>query len=182
MNPLFSIHAGEYLTGGFIQHNFPNCRVWLPTRDTGIDLLVTNAKRTRTISLQVKFSKDFLPHSKDKFELHSLIVATWYKVKRKALVSSEADYWVFLLRSFAHGTTDYLVVSPQDLLSRFSAYHGKKATYDLYFSLNVKKQCWEVRGLNNAEKVAVASGRFHVRERNFTEFLNKWSAIEKLNR
>ena len=34
--------------------------IWVATKDTGVDLLGTNQKNTKTISLQVKFSKDFL--------------------------------------------------------------------------------------------------------------------------
>lgn len=181
MNPLFSIHAGEYLAGSFIGQNFEKCRVWIPTCDTGVDLLVTNSKRTRTVSLQVKFSKDFLVHSKDYFDIDSFKVATWFKVKRSALVSSEADFWVFVFRSFACGTTDYLVISPSELLERVSAYHGEKATYDLYFRLNQLGQCWETRNLNKPQKVAVANGRLRVRERNFSKYLNKWTAVKKLN-
>jgi hypothetical protein len=59
IKPLFSIHDGEQLVGEYIEREFKNVNLWLPTRDTGIDLLVTDRKNTRSISLQVKFSKDF---------------------------------------------------------------------------------------------------------------------------
>src|SRR6266581_2772997 len=60
MKPIFSIHAGEYLVGTHIEENYKNLNVWLPTKDTGIDLLVTDQTNSKNVSLQVKFSKDFL--------------------------------------------------------------------------------------------------------------------------
>ena len=61
MKPLFTIHAGEYLTGEYIERNYPHWNVWVPSKDTGIDLLVTDETNSKTVSLQVKFSKDFNP-------------------------------------------------------------------------------------------------------------------------
>src|SRR5690554_1866372 len=45
MQPLFTIHAGEYLVGSHIEQHLrdPNgdkVNVWVPSKDTGIDLLV----------------------------------------------------------------------------------------------------------------------------------------------
>jgi hypothetical protein len=35
--------------------------VWIPGKDTGVDLLVTDPKNRCAVSLQVKYGKDFLP-------------------------------------------------------------------------------------------------------------------------
>jgi len=61
MRSLFTTHAGEYLVGSFIEERYPKWNVWMPSKDRGIDLLVSDARNTRTVSLQVKFSKDFNP-------------------------------------------------------------------------------------------------------------------------
>src|SRR2546426_1023360 len=61
MRPLFAVHAGDYLVGSHIEQNYPRWYVWVPSKDTGIDLLVTDSRNRRTVSLQVKFSKDFNP-------------------------------------------------------------------------------------------------------------------------
>jgi hypothetical protein len=61
MKPLFTVHAGEYLVGEHIKHTYPRWNVWVPSKDTGIDLLVTSAKNRKTVALQVKFIKDFNP-------------------------------------------------------------------------------------------------------------------------
>jgi len=60
MKPIFSLHAGEYLVGTHIEENCKNLHVWLPSKDTGIDLLVTDQTNSKTVSLQVKFSKEEL--------------------------------------------------------------------------------------------------------------------------
>ncbi|NWG86127.1 MAG: hypothetical protein HXY26_01205 [Hydrogenophilaceae bacterium] len=53
MRPLFTVHAGELLAGEYIERHFRNTNVWVPTKDTGTDLLVTDKKNQATVSLQV---------------------------------------------------------------------------------------------------------------------------------
>lgn len=60
MQPLFTVHAGEFLVGEFIERNFRNTYLWVPSKDTGIDLLVTDKKCQQPVSLQVKYSRDYL--------------------------------------------------------------------------------------------------------------------------
>jgi hypothetical protein len=52
MQPMFTVHAGEYLVGSYVEDKFKNYKVWVPSKDTGIDLLVTDAKNSRAVSLQ----------------------------------------------------------------------------------------------------------------------------------
>ena len=44
MRPIFTVHAGEFLVGEHIEKKFPELNVWIPSKDTGVDLLVTNKK------------------------------------------------------------------------------------------------------------------------------------------
>jgi predicted helicase len=60
LKQLFTIHAGEFLVANEIEHKFRRANVWIPAKDTGIDLLVSNSDNTKTVSLQVKFSRDYL--------------------------------------------------------------------------------------------------------------------------
>ena len=39
MKPLFTVHAGEYLVGAYIEHFHPRWSVWVPSKDTGIVFL-----------------------------------------------------------------------------------------------------------------------------------------------
>lgn len=59
MKSLFTIQAGEYLVGSYIESNFKNINVWMPSKDTGINLLLTNSNNSKTVSLQINFSKYF---------------------------------------------------------------------------------------------------------------------------
>jgi len=62
MRPIFTIHAGEFLVAEHIEKKFRDLNVWIPTKDTGIDLLVTNKKdQSKSVSIQVKFSRDYKP-------------------------------------------------------------------------------------------------------------------------
>lgn len=101
MKPIFSVHAGEYLTGSYIEQKFPNVNLWIPAKDTGIDLLVSDRPNRKTVSLQVKFSKDFLVTSKNwkapEFQ-HKLRACGWWTLNSEKLLCSHADYWVFVLR------------------------------------------------------------------------------------
>ncbi len=46
MKPLFTVHEGEFLVGDYINRKFRRkYDVWVPTKDIGIDLLVTRKQR-----------------------------------------------------------------------------------------------------------------------------------------
>lgn len=83
MRSLFTIHAGEYLAGLHIQQQL-KLNVWVPAKDTGIDLLVTDRENRRTVSLQVKYGKDFLPGKPAKIQ-EMLRCLSWFKLNRAKL-------------------------------------------------------------------------------------------------
>lgn len=95
MRPLFTIHAGEYLVGFHIELHLraPNgdkVNVWVSSKETGTDLLVTDQKMT---SLQVKFSKDFLlTHGRPEYR-DKLFSCGWWTLNREKIRES----WVFVL-------------------------------------------------------------------------------------
>src|ERR1700674_3601414 len=99
MRPLFTIHAGEFIVGEFIEQNFPTLNVWIPSKDTGIDLLVTDEKNTSLVSLQVKLSRDYkAPEAADEFD-RNLVAAGWLTLSHEKIAKSTANYWVFVLVS-----------------------------------------------------------------------------------
>ena len=179
MRPLFTVHAGEYLVGSFIEEHYPKWHVWVPSKDTGIDLLVTDARNTRTVSLQIKFSKDFNPTHRTLLLQTKLTAAGWWTHQEKKIRDSKADFWVFVLPSFTEHQTHFIIISPGELLRRFRATRAK-AEKRLHSYLWVTKsgRCWEARGLNNADQEMIAFDRFRHSARDFTEFLDKWSDIE----
>ena len=50
MRPIFTIHAGEYLVATEIEKKFRDLRVWIPSKDIGIDLLVTDERQNKVAS------------------------------------------------------------------------------------------------------------------------------------
>jgi predicted helicase len=89
VRPLFTVHAGEFLVGQHIESSFKDKNVWVPTKDTGIDLLVTNSENAEAVALQVKFSRDFLPLMKlTPVAQKQLRSYTWFTLDQKHLARS----------------------------------------------------------------------------------------------
>ena len=174
MRPIFTVHAGEYLVGCEIETRFPLRRVWIPSKDTGIDLLVTDKHCQNQVSLQVKFSKDHLASGKESRATGEIKSGGWWKFERKKLVDSPADYWILVLCDFNTRQYDYLVVSPSELAARYEDIAPGFETIQSYFWVTRAGKCWETRGLRRIETLAVCDGTFKNTAREFTAFLNKW--------
>jgi hypothetical protein len=183
MKPLFTIHAGEYLVASHIEENFPRVNVWIPSKDTGVDLLISDSRSKRTVSLQVKFSKDFLfttmqPIFRDKGS--RLRACGWWTINREKLKKSAADFWVLVLFGFNGRTKDFVIVSPGDLLQRLESIHGPQKVFQTYLWVT-KAQCWETRGIGRQDLLSIARGQQGEGIRNFSQWLNIWTPIEQLN-
>lgn len=181
MRPLFTIHAGEFLVGQYIDKNFKDKKVWVPTKDTGIDLLITNSAPTRAVALQVKFSRDFLPTGRlEPFSQKQLRTFTWFTLDRKHLVRSTAHYWVFVLLGFEKNSYDYLIIKPKELLRRLEEIHGVSTRYDPYVWVTKQDQAWLARDLKKADEERIANSTYRNKSRDVTRHLNDWSAIKDL--
>ena len=177
MKPLFTVHAGEYLVGAHIEHTHPDWNVWLPSKDTGIDLLVTDAKNRKAVSLQVKFSKDFNPTHDHQ---DRLLATGWWTHDLKKIQKSKADFWVFVLPSFEEKkNTSYIILPLVQLVRRFKAIHGDRTKrMHSYLWVTKSQLCWEARGLGHADHKLIAGDEFSDKNRDFTKFLNAWKQIE----
>jgi hypothetical protein len=185
MQPLFTLHAGEYLVGAHIEKTFKRTSVWVPVRDTGIDLLVTDPHNRKTVSLQVKYSKDFLvtgmrADMRAGFQ-ERLRACGWWVINREKLAKSPADYWVFVLQGFASRSTDFVVVPRQELLGHLSAIHGERKMIQSYIWVTREEKCWETRGLNLPDQLLVANGNYKHPDRDLTQWLNNWEPVASLN-
>ena len=181
MKPLFTIHGGEYLVGSYIEQHFKRVNVWVPSRDTGIDLLVSNRQNSRAVSLQVKFGKDWLvTHMKPEFQ-EPLRACGWWTINRDKLRTSSADFWVFVLVGFAKRTTDYVIVPTKGLRRRLRSIHGSQRMIQSYLWVTSHRRCWETRGLRRADQLHIANGNYRHIGRDFTEWLNRWTPIARLN-
>ncbi len=178
MRPIFTIHAGEYLVASFFEEKFKNYNVWIPSKDTGIDLLVTNSTNKKTVSIQVKFSKDWTTHITEALQ-HGLKSCGWWTLDRDKLSKSPADFWIFVLYGFNQESIQYVIISPQELLKKLVLIHGSVKRIQTYLWVTKKDKCWETRGLKKEEQILIANHIYSSKSRDFKEYLNNWRAMEK---
>ena len=126
MKPLFTVHAGEYLVGLHVQKSL-KLNAWIPAKDTGIDLLLTDSANHHAVSLQVKYGKDFLPEKKAELR-RSLRCFSWFTLNWTKLNESEAQFWVFVLRGFESEAADFVVIPTAELKRRMKVIHGSDGT------------------------------------------------------
>ena len=183
MKPLFTIHAGEFLVDCEIERKFRHVNVWIPAKDTGIDLLVSNNDNTQTVSLQVKFSRDYLSTTKDAVLRTKIRAVGWWTPTPRQIETSRAQYWVFVLFGLANSSKpDFIIIKRTDLIERLQSIHGQVTTkFHIYFWVTKAGQCWETRGLNRGDQLSIAENQFAHDPRNFTPYLNNWSPIRELN-
>lgn len=176
MRPIFTIHAGEYLVGSEIEKQ-SDLRVWIPSCDTGVDLLVTNKRHKKITTLQVKFSKDYMSTANQRDSSLGVVSGGWWKLDREKIKKSEAEYWVFVLyRPYDRGS-NFVIIKREELLDRFK---GSK-TIQCYFTVvgkRSKQKCFDFRGLKNDEKRGLVDGSRTDASRDFTRFLDNWKCLE----
>ena len=183
MRPLFTIHGGEYLVGSHIERNYKHVNVWIPSRDTGVDLLVSDSRSKRAISLQVKFSKDYLVTDMGAEFQKNLRACGWWTINRKKLRSSPANLWILVLLGFERHSTDFIIIPPKRLLQFLKGIHGPKDDpIQSYIWVTEDDECWETRGLGRKEQLQIANGSYDNPRRSLGQWHNVWTPIEKLNR
>jgi hypothetical protein len=178
MRPLFTIHAGEYLVGLHVQKSL-KLNAWIPAKDIGIDLLVTDSDNLHAVSLQVKYGKDFLPEMKAELR-RSLRCFSWFTLNRPKLEASPAEFWVFVLQGFKSDDPDFVVIPTPELQRRMTEIHGSDSgKLQSYFCSTETNQCWETRGLGSADKMRIAEGTYKNPVRDFTKYINEngWAAV-----
>jgi hypothetical protein len=183
MRPLFTVHAGEYLVGSEIERRFPNVNVWIPTKDSGIDLLVSNRKNQRAVSLQVKSSKDYL-YLMDSIFQKRLRACGWWTIRPEKLRKWRADLWVFVLQGFAERNPSFVIVPPGELMRRLKSIHRsqRQKVFQTYLWVTEDGHCWETRGLPRKVQLRIADGEYSEPRRDFKAWLNNWHSLETLNR
>src|ERR1700694_767275 len=161
MKPLFTVHFGEYLAGSHIEH-YKRVSVLVPSRDTGVDLLVSDRRGRSTVSIQVKFSKDFLPTYKAPEFQEPLRVCSFFVINRDKLRASQADFWVFVLNGFKRHLPDFVIMSARELRRRLRLIHGSKAKM-IQSSVWVmeRDRCWEARSLEGGINDSVYENGLH---------------------
>ena len=177
MRTLFTVHAGEYLTASHIEQKL-KLPVWIPSKDKGIDLLVTNRANRRAISLQVKYGKDFLPGKRPVIR-EAFRCISWFTLDTAKVDASPAELWVFVLHSFKHREPDFVVVRRGELRQRLRALHGWHGKIQSVLCTTETGGCWEGRGREGALTRQLAAGNDAEPRRDFTKYLNDWHAVTK---
>ncbi len=193
MRPIFTIHAGEFIFGEEVERLDSSVRLWLPTKDTGVDFLLTNQKNTKSVGVQVKMSRDYRPNvASSKFE-EALDAAGWFVFSAKKLRQSEAEIWSLVLVSRERRSRPYFLnISPLELLEKLEAIHGKKDSYHLYIwvlsrakltDVNTENGyiCIEGREIKKDGKEKIASGDYFFGERELTQYLDSWGFVKNLS-
>lgn len=181
MRPLFTVHAGEFLVGEHIERTFPYLNVWVPAKDTGVDLLVTDVGARNATSLQVKLSRDYrLPEATGDFD-RSLVAAGWLTLDHEKIAKSPAQWWVVVLVSHERKMKPQFIVIPAaDLLYRLVKIHGKSKKYHFYPWVTKSGLCLQGRGLSKSECVRLVNGELNLGPRDLSPFLNNWSCLQNL--
>lgn len=190
MKPLFSIHEGEYLVGEYLEKK-TRFSVWVPSKDTGEDLLVVSEDKTSVASLQVKFSKDFLvTHGKPELFEH-ILCSGWWSLSGPKIKSSKADFWVFVLFPFllpgkptakrrnSDNNAQFVLIRPAELYNKLVAINGEKTTHHVYLSISKDgTRCLQTRGLRKSSSY-FTDGLDVDPARDFSDHLNSWDELER---
>ena len=190
MRPLFTIHAGEFIVGEFLQKKFPDLNIWIPAKDAGIDLLITNKNNNSSISVQVKITRDYKKLEATSIFDENLIAAGWLSLSHKKIAESPADYWVIVLISHERKMKpQFIVIPPRDLLRKLTKVHGESNNYNFYPWV-MKSEIYldgdseialDGRGLLKADKDQLSNGGIEIADRDFSQFLNNWSSFYELS-
>ena len=176
MKPIFTIHEGEFLVGDHLNRRFGHrFEVWVPTKDSGVDLLVTRKRRAGApVRIQVKFSRGF--SIREEMARH-LIATSWYTLEPKKIKESKADLWVFVILTLRH-EEHFVVVPTRELRKRIPRGSGKM--WNLYLWVFDDRSCYQVRGLAKEELLDVHHRGVHDRHRDFSRWLENWKLLDTL--
>ena len=178
MKPLFTIHEGEFLVGDHINRKLGHkYDVWVPTKDSGVDLLVTCKRRKgRAVGLQVKFSRGL---SIGEEMARHLMATSWFTLEPEKIRKSQADLWVFVILTLKH-EEHFVVIPTRELRKRIPRGQGGK--WNLYLWVFDNRSCYQVRDLGREEKLDIPHRGVRNQHHDFSEWLENWELLDKFIR
>lgn len=181
MKSIFTLHAGEYLTGCEIERQFGSkVNLWVPVKDEGIDILITDRANKRIVSVQVKYSRDFVRVSRNQEKRLSYRSLGWWTFKREKLLKSKADFWVLLTYDGFGRESDFIVIPPKELLKVFNQTQRRKEIIQCYVCVTRNgKRAFEGRDLSTVETEAIIAGDRKAGKRDLSKYLSNWEPIRK---
>lgn len=176
MKPLFTIHEGEFLVGDHINRRLGHMYdVWVPTKDRGVDLLVTRIRRRgKAVGLQVKFSRGF--SIREEMARH-LIATSWFTLEPAKIRKSQADLWVFVILTLKH-EEHFVVIPTRELRKRIP--RGRGRMWNLYLWVYEDGSCYQVRDLGTEDRLDTVHRGVRDRRRDFSEWLENWNLLDRL--
>jgi len=185
MKQFYSIHEGEFLVGACLNKVIKGCELWIPAKDKGTDILVTNKDDyKKNVSLQVKHSTDYLlTHSAEDQEFYRS--CGWWNfglTTIKESINKNVNFWVIDIHSFSNKKTDCIVIKPTELYERLSKLTRNGKSEQTYFWITKDGQCFETRGLKAKQIKLLEKDKYNSIDpvRNFTKYLNNWEPVKKL--
>jgi hypothetical protein len=181
MKPLFTLHAGEYLTGCEIERQLgAKVNLWVPSKDEGIDILITDRMNKRMTSIQVKYSRDFIRLVKDNARRKALRSGGWWTFNRLKLKNSKADFWVLLTYDGFGKESDFIVIPPKDLLRIYDRTGRKQRIIQSYVWVTKNRNlAIEGRDLTKEKSIDMIEGKISAGIRDLTPYLANWDQIRK---
>lgn len=181
MKPLFTLHAGEYLTGCEIDRKLgARVNLWVPSRDEGVDILVTDCNNKRMVSIQVKYSRDFVRVARDSQRRKQLRSVGWWTFNRSKLQNSKADFWVLLTYDGFGKESDYIIIPPKELLRIYNRTDRTASIIQSYVWVTKdKKRAFEGRDLNREQGNAMIDGKTKAGIRDLSRYLGNWNQLKR---
>jgi hypothetical protein len=183
MKPIISLHAGEYLVATEIQKQINIANIWVPGKDTGIDLLVSDETNKKNVSIQVKFSKDY--HFNDNSNKNKNIVCGgWWTLDYNKINGSKADFWIFVIYNFDK-KNHYFIIIPIEELNQLYKSLNRKNKFQSYFNIFLtneetkKEKTYETRDLKNEDIYnIITNNNVNYINRDVSKYLNYWEQIK----
>ena len=125
MRSIFTVHAGEFIVGEHLERTYEGLNIWVPAKDTGVDLLVTNSTNSKGVSFQTKFSRDFLTTDIGPEFQTPTRVCGWFTLTPTKLERSSAQFCLFVLIGSKARSRDYVLLEPQRAIE---AIKGRSST------------------------------------------------------
>ena len=180
MKPMFTVHEGEFLVGDYINQELgKKYEVWVPTKDTGVDLLVTRKRgrqKQKPVRLQVKLSRGYHP---DTLPPEQLAAFGWHALRPSSIRKSTADLWVFAILTLRH-KEHYVLIPTEELKSRMPARPG--GMWNLYLAVLHSGKCYDMRGLKKVEQQMAVLGGIKDKKRDYSKYLENWKLLDKLSK
>ena len=170
---MWSLNPGEVLTAERVSKEIPDCQVYFPLHDKGIDLSLVRGKKH--CSIQVKESRLFESRKWS---------SSWHQVSgtnvdpkpesRKII----PDFFVFLTYFPQYGETKlskfderYIIIPTTDLREKLHSKKASKGKYSFYFVFSDDGEVWDTR--EHTKRYEPGDGV------PYTAYLENWHLVEE---